>query len=288
MRLAPTLSHAPSPTSVARYSFRRRRRLAIIIGPSEKDAPSHRDQLLSGPGSGVQVSVEQTIARPWRLTRNVNLFRTNLEAFETMPFPTARPFSFEASTTNTWDVTVNNRLQLPRIPELQVNYIYYGARAVPQRRAARSLVADLSAKSPLMNERAELLFTVTDVYQRLRPEAGGERERVPRVVREPSRDTGRQTDAARPLLKATAGHNPPVLRSGTAIQDHVGTINRLRESSRTVSRQLRSAGEATGWRRSLSRQTACSLPSERQRSRPLNACARCARHTHRQRGLCRT
>ena len=114
---------------------------------------------------GVQASVEQTIVPPWRLSANVNLFSTKLEAFDTiLLFPTARPFSFDASTSNTWDVTVNNRLQLPRIPELQVNYIYYGARSVPQGRERARSSLDLASKWPLMNERAELLFTFTDIF----------------------------------------------------------------------------------------------------------------------------
>ena len=114
---------------------------------------------------GVQVSVEQAIVRPWRVTGNVNVFRTDLDAFETtLLFPTARPFSFAATETNTWDVTVNNRLQLPRIPELQVNYVYYGARAVPQGRERARSSLDISAKWPVMSERAEVQFTFTDLF----------------------------------------------------------------------------------------------------------------------------
>ena len=65
---------------------------------------------------------------------------------------------------DTWDLTFNNQIQLPRAGELQASYIYYAARNVPQgRERARSSV-DLAAKWPIMNERAELLFTFTDIF----------------------------------------------------------------------------------------------------------------------------
>lgn len=39
-------------------------------------------------------------------------------------FPTRRPFSFAASSDDTWDFSVNNRVQLPRQAELQLSYIF--------------------------------------------------------------------------------------------------------------------------------------------------------------------
>jgi outer membrane receptor protein involved in Fe transport len=115
--------------------------------------------------TGVQVLVEHQVAAPWRVSGNVNVFRNNIDAFETvLLFPTPRAFALAASTERTWDLTVNNRFQLPRAIELQANYVYYAARNVPQgRERARSSV-DFSAKKPLMNERAELLFTFTDIF----------------------------------------------------------------------------------------------------------------------------
>ena len=47
---------------------------------------------------------------------------------------------------------------------MQLSHIYYAERNVPQgRERARSSV-DLAVKRPIMNERAELLFTFTDMF----------------------------------------------------------------------------------------------------------------------------
>ena len=47
---------------------------------------------------------------------------------------------------------------------MQLSYIYYGARNVPQgRERARSSV-DAAIQRPIMGDRAELVFTLTDVF----------------------------------------------------------------------------------------------------------------------------
>lgn len=48
--------------------------------------------------------------------------------------------------------------------ELQLSYIYYAARNVPQgRERARSSV-DLAVSRPIMDDRAELVFSFTDIF----------------------------------------------------------------------------------------------------------------------------
>ena len=52
----------------------------------------------------------------------------------------------------------------PSAIELQLSYVYYAERNVPQgREKARSSV-DLAVTWPMMDERAELLFTFTDIF----------------------------------------------------------------------------------------------------------------------------
>jgi hypothetical protein len=102
---------------------------------------------------------------PWRVSGNVNWFQNRIDALETeLMFPTRRPFTLAASRDNTWDVTLNNQIQLPRGIELQAGYIYYGARSVPQGIQRTRSSVDFSAKKPILNARAELLFTFTDIF----------------------------------------------------------------------------------------------------------------------------
>lgn len=115
--------------------------------------------------TGVQVLVDHQVVTRWRAAANVNVFRNQVDAFETtLLFPTPRPFALAASRRGTWDATLNNRLQLPRGLEVQANIVYYAKRNVPQgRERARSSV-DVSGRWPLSRDRVEVLFSVTDLF----------------------------------------------------------------------------------------------------------------------------
>ena len=114
---------------------------------------------------GVEVVVEQQIVPSWRVLGGVNWFTHDIEALETvLLFPTERPYFLAGSKDDTWDLTVTNRFLLPLDGELQLGYVYYARRNVPQgwERARSSL--DLAASLPLRDGRTELLFTFTDMF----------------------------------------------------------------------------------------------------------------------------
>ena len=99
------------------------------------------------------------------MTGSVNWFRNDIDALDTILFfPTTRPFVLPGSKDNTWDLTINNRFVLPRGLELQANYVRYASRNVAQGRERARSSLDFSATKPLMNERAELVFTFTDIF----------------------------------------------------------------------------------------------------------------------------
>ncbi len=115
--------------------------------------------------SGVQVTVEQQIAEPWRISGSANWFVNDIDALSTsLLFPTKRPFTLAASKDDTWDFTLSNRLQLPSAAELQLSYVYYARRNVAQgwERARSSL--DVAASWPIRDDHAELVFTFTDIF----------------------------------------------------------------------------------------------------------------------------
>jgi outer membrane receptor protein involved in Fe transport len=115
--------------------------------------------------TGIQVLLTHDVLRPWRLSGNVNLFRNDIDALETLLlFPTRRLFTLAASTDDTWDLTLSNRVQLPAGIELQGSYIYYGQRNVPQGIERDRSSLDAAVKWPLRKDRAELTFTFTDVF----------------------------------------------------------------------------------------------------------------------------
>ncbi len=115
--------------------------------------------------TGVELLWSWDATDRWSLSASANVYRNEIDAFETiLLFPVARPFSLAQSEDDTWDLRLNQQFTLPGATSLQLSYIRYAERNVPQGvERARSSV-DLSLKRPLAGERAELVFTVTDVF----------------------------------------------------------------------------------------------------------------------------
>jgi outer membrane cobalamin receptor len=114
--------------------------------------------------TGIDVVAEQQIAGPWRVSGAINWFVNDIDAFETMLFfPRPRPFTLAASRDDTWDFAINNRVQLPESAEVQLSYVYYAGRNVPQGRELARSSLDLAASYPFRNDRAEIVFTFTDI-----------------------------------------------------------------------------------------------------------------------------
>jgi hypothetical protein len=115
--------------------------------------------------TGIEVTAEQQIAGPWRVSGAINWFVNDIDALETtLFFPTPRPFTLAASKDDTWDFTINNRVQLPQSAEVQLSYVYYAGRNVPQGRELARSSLDLAASYPFRNDRAEIVFTFTDIF----------------------------------------------------------------------------------------------------------------------------
>lgn len=115
--------------------------------------------------TGVEVIAEQQISAPWRLSGSANWFVNDIDALETeLLFPYRRPFVLAASRDDTWNLTINNQVRLPREGELQLSYIYYAGRNVPQGRERARSSLDLAATWPIMSGRAELVFTFSDIF----------------------------------------------------------------------------------------------------------------------------
>ena len=106
------------------------------------------NKIFENAGDSRQTGVrrEQQVTSPWRVSGSVNVFRNEIDAFETiLLFPQRRPFALDASTVGTWDATVNNRFRMPRLGELNLNYVYYAKRNVPQGRQRSRSSLDVAA-----------------------------------------------------------------------------------------------------------------------------------------------
>jgi len=114
--------------------------------------------------SGVQVVAEQQFTGAWRVSGSVHWYVHDIDSLETtLRFPTVRTLSLPGTRDDTWDLSLANRFELPGRREIQLNFISYAARNVPQGRERARSSLDLSASQPLWNSRGDLTFTFTDI-----------------------------------------------------------------------------------------------------------------------------
>lgn len=115
--------------------------------------------------TGVETTLEQRIVERWSVSANFNWYMNDIDALETtLLFPTVRPFSLAASQDDTWNLRINNQIYLPGAIEAQLSYIYYAGRNVPQGWERSRSSVDLAAKRSMMDDRLELVFTMTDIF----------------------------------------------------------------------------------------------------------------------------
>lgn len=114
--------------------------------------------------TGLEFLFDFQVTEIWSLSASWNGFRREIEAFETtLLFPTVRPFSLAASDDEAWDAKLSQRVQLAGGTTMQLSWLRYSSRNVPQghERARSSL--DLTFKQPLRGEKVELQVTFTDM-----------------------------------------------------------------------------------------------------------------------------
>ena len=119
----------------------------------------------TGTHTGIEVVFNLGLGEYWQLSGSANWYENVIDAAETtLLFPVVRPFSVPRTEDHTWDMKLNGLLRLPNGIEAQLAVVYYAAKPIAQgHEAARSSI-DLGFKKPILNDRAELVLSVTDLF----------------------------------------------------------------------------------------------------------------------------
>jgi hypothetical protein len=114
--------------------------------------------------TGVQFVAEQQVVPSWDLSGSINWYVHDIDSLTTtLLFPTERPFSLSASRDATWNLTINNRVRFRGGQEVQLSFISYAARNVPQGRERARSSLDFVASWPIGNDRGDVTFTFADI-----------------------------------------------------------------------------------------------------------------------------
>lgn len=117
--------------------------------------------------SGLEVLLSQDLTQDWSLSGTMNWYSNVIDAYQgNLLFPYERTFNIESSTASAWNAKISSELALPKQLTFQITGVYYSKKNIPQgEELARSSV-DLGVKKSLWDNKAELTFSASDIFNR--------------------------------------------------------------------------------------------------------------------------
>lgn len=114
--------------------------------------------------NGFEVIFSQDVIDAWSLTGSLNWYENHIDNYETqLLFPVVRLFTVKDSTDDTWNFNINNQIDLPNQIRMQLSYTYYAEKNFAQGVEAARSSLDLGLTKPILENKGELVFSVTDL-----------------------------------------------------------------------------------------------------------------------------
>ena len=121
----------------------------------------------SAKNTGVELLFSQNIFKFWKFKSSFNLYKNIIDEYEgNLLFPYQRSFVIQRKIDQTWDLKTTNLLTLPKDFQLQLIYIYYAPKNIPQgKKFARSSL-DLGIKKSIWQNKGEIIFSFNDIFNK--------------------------------------------------------------------------------------------------------------------------
>lgn len=121
----------------------------------------------SATNTGVEVILNQTLAKWWKLTGSINWYNNSIKAYSgTLLFPYERTYIIPNTTDKSADLKLNNQFTLWKKTQLQITALYYTPKNIPQgKQMARSSV-DIGLKQSILNGKGDLTFSFSDLFNK--------------------------------------------------------------------------------------------------------------------------
>jgi len=118
----------------------------------------------NGSNLGFEILLSQRIKEFWKASGSLNWYNNQIDAFTgTLLFPFERSFSIAATEDQTWDIKINNQIDLPKQLQIQLTAIYLAPKNIPQgRRLSRSSI-DIGVKKSILSGKGEIWLSVSDL-----------------------------------------------------------------------------------------------------------------------------
>lgn len=121
----------------------------------------------SATNDGIEMILTQDIGDFWKLSGSLNWFENKVDQYATqLLFPVVRPFTVAASTDATWNLSLNNQLNLPWDIRMQLSLTYYAPKNFAQGQDAARSSVDMGFRKTVLGDKGELTFSVTDLFNK--------------------------------------------------------------------------------------------------------------------------
>ncbi len=116
---------------------------------------------------GIEFSLAQELNETWSVNASLNWYKNDIDGDTvTVLFPFVRDLTIDASDDDTWDFKLNTRIALTTNTDLQLSYIYYADRNIPQGEASSRSSFDIGVNTLIFDGRGELNFSFADVFNK--------------------------------------------------------------------------------------------------------------------------
>lgn len=121
----------------------------------------------SASNEGFEIIATQDVTDYWSFSGSINWFENEVDRYETtLLFPAPRPFIVNQSSADTWNLNLNNQINLPYDIRMQLSYTYYAERNFSQGKEAARSSLDIGLTKAAFNNRGEVVLTVTDMLNK--------------------------------------------------------------------------------------------------------------------------
>jgi len=121
-----------------------------------------------GTNTGLELLLTQDLTPWWKASGSLNWYINKVDAIVNgvILFPIERNFNIPSTEDNTWDTKINNQFTLSENSELQLNYVYFAPKNIPQGTQSARSSLDIGFRHFIMNKKGELTFSFSDIFNR--------------------------------------------------------------------------------------------------------------------------
>jgi len=121
----------------------------------------------SASNEGFEIIAAQDLTDYWSFSGSINWFENEVDRYETtLLFPAPRPFFVNQSSADTWNLNLNNQINLPYEIRMQLSFTYYAERNFSQGKEAARSSLDFGLTKSAFKNRGEVVLTLTDMLNK--------------------------------------------------------------------------------------------------------------------------